>query len=287
MNKRIISIIIALASVCGGAMAQPKVNGEAPIREKRGYNQRIVIDTATVRVLYALNAKDIKDENTYLDLGKLEIGKRVKKYSSEFIYTSDLEVIRWKREKGHKGNVPKTFFIRGEKADKWSELVYSDYIVRGNELKEYACFPLWAERENSSYTESWPLMQWTLADEQQTILGHRCQKATCRFRGRDFVAWFAADVPVKGGPWKFGGLPGCILKVYDVQKIYVWEAVAIERGTYQIMQYPNKLYPKSTRKSVWQRQVKYNEDYWNAIGWMSLEGRPTPPKVPFEPLEKE
>ena len=287
MNKRIISIIIALASVCGGAMAQPKVNGEAPIREKRGYNQRIVIDTATVRVLYALNAKDIKDENTYLDLGKLEIGKRVKKYSSEFIYTSDLEVIRWKREKGHKGNVPKTFFIRGEKADKWSELVYSDYIVRGNELKEYACFPLWAERENSSYTEPWPLMQWTLADEQQTILGHRCQKATCRFRGRDFVAWFATDVPIKGGPWKFGGLPGCILKVYDVQKIYVWEAVAIERGTYQIMQYPDKLYPKSTRKSVWQRQTKYNEDYWNAIGWMSLEGRPTPPKVPFEPLEKE
>ena len=287
MNKCIITIIIALAAVCGGAMAQPKVNGEAPIREKRGYNQRIVIDTATVRVLYALNAKDIKDENTYLDLGKLEISKRVKKYSSEFIYTSDLEVIRWKREKGHKGNVPKTFFIRGEKADKWSELVYSDYIVRGNELKEYACFPLWAERENSSYTEQWPLMQWTLQDEQQTILGHRCQKATCRFRGRDFVAWFAADVPIKGGPWKFGGLPGCILKVYDVQKIYVWEAVAIERGTYQIMQYPDKLYPKSTRKSVWQRQTKYNEDYWNAIGWTSLEGRPTPPKIHFEPLEKE
>ena len=267
--------------------AQPKVNGEAPIREKRGYNQRIVIDTATVRVLYALNAKDIKDENTYLDLGKLEIGKRVKKYSSEFIYTSDLEVIRWKREKGHKGNVPKTFFIRGEKADKWSELVYSDYIVRGNELKEYACFPLWAERENSSYTEPWPLMKWTLANDSQTILGHRCQKATCRFRGRDFVAWFATDVPIKGGPWKFGGLPGCILKVYDVQKIYVWEAVAIERGTYQIMQYPNKLYPKSTRKSVWQRQKKYTEDYWNVIGWTSLEGRPTPPKIHFEPLEKE
>ena len=287
MNKRIITIIITLTAVCGVASAQPKVNGEAPIREKRGYNQRIVIDTATVRVLYALNAKDIKDENTYLDLGKLEIGKRVKKYSSEFIYTSDLEVIRWKREKGHKGNVPKTFFIRGEKADKWSELVYSDYIVRGNELKEYVCFPLWAERENSSYTEPWPLMQWTLADEQQTILGHRCQKATCRFRGRDFVAWFATDVPIKGGPWKFGGLPGCILKVYDVQKIYVWEAVAIERGTYQIMQYPDKLYPKSTRKSVWQRQKKYTEDYLNAIGWTSLEGRPTPPKIHFEPLEKE
>lgn len=63
--------------------------------------------------------------------------------------------------------------------------------------------------------------------------------------------------------------------------------MAIERGTYPIMQYPDKLYPKSTRKSVWQRQKKYNEDYRNAIGWISLDGRPMPPKVRFEPLEKE
>lgn len=289
MNKRIITLILALSAVCSGGVAQPKVSGRVPTREKRGYDQQIVIDTASVRVLYALNAKDIKDENTYIDLGKLEVGRRVKKYSSEFIDLSDEEAVKWKKKTGHTGYVPKSFWIGGrpELHENWSELVFSDYIIRGNQLKEYACFPWWAERENSSYTESWPLMQWTLADEQQTILGHRCQKATCRFRGRDFVAWFAADVPIKGGPWKFGGLPGCILKVYDVQKIYVWEAVAIERGKFLISQYPDKLYPKSTRKSVWQRQILYNEDYKNAIGWTSLEGRPTPPKIHYEPLEKE
>ena len=289
MNKKIITLIIALATVCGGASAQPKISGRVPVREKRGYDQQIVIDTANVRILYALNAKDIKDENTYIDLGKLEVGRRVSKYSSEFVDLSDVEAVKWKKETGHTGYVPKSFWMGGrpELHENWSELVFSDYIIRGNQLKEYACFPLWAERENSSYTEPWPLMKWTLANDSQTILGHRCQKATCQFRGRDFVAWFAADVPIKGGPWKFGGLPGCILKVYDVQKIYVWEAVAIERGTYQIMQYPDKLYPKSTRKSVWQRQIKYAEDYLNAIGWISLEGRPTPPKIHFEPLEKE
>ena len=240
-------------------------------------------------MLYALNAKDIKDESTYIDLGKLEVGKRVKKYSSEFLAVSDQEAIKWKKEQGHKGNVPKSFWMGGQKEhqEHWSELVFSDYIIRGKELKEYACFPFWAERENGSYTEPWPLMQWTLANDSQTILGHRCQKATCHFRGRDFVAWFATDVPIKGGPWKFGGLPGCILKVYDVQKIYVWEAVAIERGKFLISQYPDKLYPKSSRKSVWQRQKKYNADYWEAIGWTSLEGRRVPNKVAFEPLEKE
>jgi hypothetical protein len=84
MNKSIITIIFALAAVCGGASAQPKISGRVPVREKRGYDQQIVIDTASVRILYALNAKDIKDEDTYIDLGKLEVGRRVSKYSSEF-----------------------------------------------------------------------------------------------------------------------------------------------------------------------------------------------------------
>ena len=284
--KRII-ILLTILAVCGEVWAQPKINGRAPVREKRGYDKRIVVDTATVRVLYALNAKDIKNEDTYLDLGKLEVGGRMSKYSSEFVYTSDLEVAKWKKEKGHQGYVPKTFFIRGENTDNWSELVYSDYFIEGNSLTEWACMPLYAEKDNGRYTEQWPLMQWSLQDSTQTILGHRCQKATCHFRGRDFVAWFAADVPIKGGPWKFGGLPGCILKVYDTQHLYEWEAVAIERGTFPICQYPESLYPKATRKRIWKLQKEYTENYLNAIGWTSLEGRPTPKRVPFEQLEKE
>ena len=42
-----------------------------------------------------------------------------------------------------------------------------------------------------------------------------CQKAVSNFRGRDYVAWFAKDIPVHAGPWKFYGLPGLILEVYD------------------------------------------------------------------------
>ncbi len=287
--KRTIIIFNILIVMCGGLLAQPKQNGRVPIREKRGYNQRIVIDTAHVRVLYALNAKDIKDENTYVDLGKLEVGKRVRKYSSEFLYLSDQEAIKWKKQKGNSGRVPKSFWMGGQKEHKehWSELVFSDYIICDNKLTEYACMPFWGERDNGRYTEEWPLMKWTLADETQTILGYSCQKATCKFRGRDFVAWFATDVPIKGGPWKFGGLPGCILKVYDQKKLYVWEAVAIERGTYQISKYSDKIYPKVIRKRIYKLQKRYNEDYWEAIGWTSAEGRATPGKVTFEPLELE
>lgn len=286
--RKTIFVLLLLFAVSGDLYSQPKRNGNVPIREKRGYDRRVVIDTASVRILYALNASDITDEDTYIDLGKLEIGNRVRKYSSEFLAVSDRKAIEWKKETGHQGNVPKNFFMGGQKKyiDRWSELVFSDYIICNNQLTEYACMPLWAEKDNGRYTEEWPLMKWTLADETQTILGHSCQKAICRFRGRDFVAWFASDIPVKGGPWKFGGLPGCILKVYDTDKLYIWEAVSIEQGNYSISQYPDKLYPEVGRNRIYKLQKRYNEDYRNAIGWVSMDGQ-TIPKADFEPLELE
>lgn len=70
-------------------MPQPKQNGRIPAREKRGYDLRKVIGNASIRILYALNAKDVRNEDTYLDLGKLEVGQGISKYSSEFLSRSD------------------------------------------------------------------------------------------------------------------------------------------------------------------------------------------------------
>lgn len=58
--------------------------------------------------------------------------------------------------------------------------------------------------------------QWRITDDEKMILGYTCQKADCYFRGRYWTAWFAVDIPVNDGPWKFGGLPGLIMEVYDL-----------------------------------------------------------------------
>ena len=66
------------------------------------------------------------------------------------------------------------------------------------------------------YEDDMNLQEWDLQeDSTKTILGHECQKATCKFRGREWTAWFALDVPISDGPWKFSGLPGLIMEVYD------------------------------------------------------------------------
>lgn len=54
-------------------------------------------------------------------------------------------------------------------------------------------------------------------------------KATCTFRGREYTAWFCVDIPISNGPWKFGGLPGLILKVYDKDHLFVFESIEIEK----------------------------------------------------------
>lgn len=71
------------------------------------------------------------------------------------------------------------------------------------------------------YGDSLNAQEWNMEnDSTKMVLGHECQKATCCFRGRQWTAWFALDVPVSDGPWKFCGLPGLIMEVYDRGKQY-------------------------------------------------------------------
>ncbi len=64
-----------------------------------------------------------------------------------------------------------------------------------------------------NYKEKTPEIEWLLADsETEKIMGYECCKATAKWRGREWTAWYS-DIPYPFDPWKFGGLPGLILKL--------------------------------------------------------------------------
>lgn len=79
-------------------------------------------------------------------------------------------------------------------------------------------------RDNFSDTvllvkDSLPDNNWEIHSDLKKIGNFECQKATATFRGRSYVAWFAKDIPVPYGPWKFKGLGGLILEIYDTDKV--------------------------------------------------------------------
>ncbi len=64
-------------------------------------------------------------------------------------------------------------------------------------------------------------------DKEIELLGYKCKKATGKFRGREYTAWFTTDLPISIGPLKFRGLPGIILKISDKDNIFIFEASKI------------------------------------------------------------
>lgn len=57
--------------------------------------------------------------------------------------------------------------------------------------------------------------KWQLHEEYKEVSGYPSQKASTTFRGRNYEAWFTSEIPLSFGPWKFNGLPGLILEIYD------------------------------------------------------------------------
>ncbi|MGK6340800.1 GLPGLI family protein [Chryseobacterium sp. DT-3] len=57
--------------------------------------------------------------------------------------------------------------------------------------------------------------EWKILPEKEKIGEYNTQKATTNYGGRNWIAWFATDIPIQDGPYKFCGLPGLIVKVED------------------------------------------------------------------------
>jgi GLPGLI family protein len=177
--------------------------------------------------------------------------------------------------------------MKGRERTTWSEYQWSAIFIKGDTLTEWATMPFRIFK-HYRYSEPVPTMKWTLSQETQIICEHRCQKATCHWRGRDFVAWFTTEIPIRRGPWKFGGLPGLILKLYDTELLYTFEAIGIEKGNFPIYQYPKKNYGMSTRQKVWKLQGDLNRNFQKTVGMVNSDtGELISRPKPYEQLELE
>ncbi len=83
------------------------------------------------------------------------------------------------------------------------------------------------------YKEPLELFKWDITGDSKKWQQHNLQKATAEFGGRKWIAWFAPEIPISDGPYKFNGLPGLIVSVADSKGHYVFNVISIESPKYE------------------------------------------------------
>ncbi len=202
------------------------ITGAAQETCSRIIDRAMSVDTARYKVTYSLKYKFHPDKrDAYNDTRIVQIGKRnVKDYSDIINHFDSLATEQIRRGDDSYSNVSGNPWpleiirpIRGEKADLKYRLSISAFFV---------------------YPDSVPALEWNFSDETtDSIMGYDCRKATTEFAGRTYTAWFTPEIPLPFGPYKFGGLPGLILKIEDAEQQFIWEAKGFERTNAPIMEY--------------------------------------------------
>lgn len=80
------------------------------------------------------------------------------------------------------------------------------------------------------FVKDQPELNWEIKNKFRRIGAYQCQLARLHFRGRSYEAWFSLEIRVPYGPFKFFGLPGLILEIYDTKREVYFAATSILLG---------------------------------------------------------
>ena len=279
-ENRCTTLVIRIVNIMTVMLFALDIHSQAPCPQY--LNKYDVIDMADYVVTYKASfIRDTQKKVPEQDIIILEIGKNFSKSYSKILFAADSTATAW-RKKGSavlrmpKGNIP-------------LEDVYKNFTTKNSKI----IFRSMLQGPIYQYEESSNLMNWTLQPEKKEILSYSCQRATTSFRGREYEAWFTNDIPLPNGPWKFGGLPGLILFLKDMQSNYVFECIGLEKPK---VERPIKLwswkYENITRENLIRVKKRIHLDPYNyCISIGQVMGGDIEAKkkqiYPYNPIELE
>lgn len=248
MKKLLVTLVVLAASVCAAQAQQTIVSyttdGVTTFDTTELPGE--VLDTTRFVVSYRmLYERRPENDHPMEDLLLLQVGRNVSKCYSYKTWQTDSLVRVTPPEQvfanlgSFHGGVQDIFF-RDAAAGR---LTHTDQIGMDHLL----------------YTEPLPAIDWELTDGERTIVGYACRRARCTFRGRSYEAWYAPEIAVSCGPWKFGGLPGLILAIRDDAGVLDLEATGVEQRVEPIRM-TDRNYMKTNRKKYLDLKQKVMTD---------------------------
>ena len=118
------------------------------------------------------------------------------------------------------------------------------------------------------FSESKNVFEWEINSDTMIIADISCQKATLNFGGRKWIAWFALDIPVSDGPYKFCNLPGLILSVHDTQEYWRFDVVSInpdKRGNSWIYTVSDSPPQSITKTDFFKKKAIYRKSIFETL----------------------
>jgi len=191
-------------------------------------------DKALARVRYTFShiQDTTQKDKPYTENMLLVIGKNASVYTSYDKINRDLEMQKAIAEqmKNQAGSGNMSININKTNTHRVSDLDYF-YFIKEN--KFYT-----KERLFTNYLvdEDVPKINWKIAKDTTSFSGIHCQKATAHFKGRNWTAWFAPELPFQSGPWKLNGLPGLIVEAFDETKTVKFQFAGFENVTTEEVQ---------------------------------------------------
>ncbi|WP_223558010.1 GLPGLI family protein [Chryseobacterium lathyri] len=213
----------------------------------------------------AENKSDIKTENAYLD-----ISAEKSLFYSENRYKRDSILQKAFQGGGGRGSVSREQ-MEGVRTN-------INYSVEKDKASQKTYFKDRIGRDVYVYEEDRPL-NWKMSSETTKIGDYKVQKATTDFAGRTWTAWFTTDLPYQDGPYKFGGLPGLIVKVEDDKGDYSFDLMKNYKiaEIVTLNQFGNTL--KVKRSDYLKQQEKFKTDPMSFMQSGGGGGFPAPPRA--------
>lgn len=194
-----------------------KSGGSAP-------DEKIVLDNLNYRITYDLTFQPSTDTvATSNEKMVLLVGDSTSLFFSQNAFMRDSIMAAFKGD-----NVDVSQMMAAMQSAPKSIFSY-EIIKRSNSQK--VTYQEKVFMDKLAYEEDLPAVTWNITNETATKAGYPCQKATTTYGGRDYEAWFTFQIPIQDGPYKFSGLPGLIVEMYDTENQYHFELIGLEKAS--------------------------------------------------------
>lgn len=158
-----------------------------------------------------------------------------------------------------------------------AEAIMDGKLKKGESMNVFKNYPSSGRMTNTEivcedwfrYEEEIPDFGWELTDSVKTILGYECKGARCSFRGRDWMVYYAEDIPVMEGPWKLCGLPGLIMEAQADGDEYSFVCIGIRNNSPRPITLYDVPYNNASRLKFYDAKHRYDINpyaYFEATG---------------------